>query len=134
MSLRNGFWDGKPEAIQVFNRMFSDAKGHLCLEHVKRNIEKKYSKEWRQVGKNKLELLAFSAKFAFHIAADLFIDIMIANEQDTMYFTSAGQGGSLVVQDGLYTAPWNQASKNANPGNQHTFHKWLKLVGQSKIF
>ena len=66
--------------------------------------------------KNTLELLAFSAKFAFHISADLFIENLIANEQDTVYFTSAGQGGSLVVKDGLYTAPWRSSFEECKPG------------------
>ena len=40
------YWDGAPEAQNVFSRMFPEAHGHTCLEHAKRNACKRAQGEW----------------------------------------------------------------------------------------
>ena len=57
------FWDGHVGAINVLTEFFPQAKGHLCVEHAKRNIMKKT-----------IEMLAFTTPMVFHVAAELVIE------------------------------------------------------------
>ena len=41
--VRDWFLDGNVESMNALKAFFPDAKSHLCLEHAKRNAEKRFT-------------------------------------------------------------------------------------------
>ena len=86
------FWHGDQGAISSLASLFPDARGHLCLEHAKRNAEKRYKDGYKNVVMNFIEFSAFMRPWAFTVSVDLFLESLIDGNHDTVYLTTANQG------------------------------------------
>ena len=85
-------WDGQPEALKVLSEYFG-FPCRLCLQHSKKNTEKRYTGGFDQVVSNAVEMVAFQPRFAFSIAADALLESLVDAEQDTSYLTCVRVGG-----------------------------------------
>ena len=78
------FWDGDQGAMSSLTSLFPDARGHLCLEHAKRNAEKRYKDGYKNVVRHFLEFSAFMSPGAFTVSVDLFLESLLDGNQDTV--------------------------------------------------
>ena len=76
------FWDGNPGAMLALSTYFSSAKGHLCIEHAKRNTEKKFSGCFEKVTENFTEFNTLRSPPVFDIATNLFLAFLSEQGQD----------------------------------------------------
>ena len=90
------FWDRNPGAMHALSTYFPSAKGHLCLEHAKRNTEKRFSGGFKKLTNNFTEFSAFLPPPAFDIATHLFLASLSEQGQDITYLTTARKGGALL--------------------------------------
>ena len=120
------FWDGDQGALSSLTRFFPDACGHLCLEHAKRNAEKRFKDGYKKVVGNVFEFDAFTTPGAFTVSVDLFLQSLLDGNQDTVYLTTAHQGGTFISENGSWSAPWRSSFYECYPGFQHLRHKLLE--------
>jgi hypothetical protein len=99
------FWDGRIEAMEKLREFFPDAHVHLCLEHAKRNLAKRYPHTgFKQLIKNTIEMIAFTPPVVFYVCADEFILASLAESwEDTSYLTTARQGSVLLAIGAVLT-------------------------------
>ena len=76
------FWDGDQGAMSSLASLFPDARGQLCLEHAKRNAEKRFTDGYKKVVRNFLEFSAFMSPGAFTVSVDLFLESLLDGNQD----------------------------------------------------
>ena len=62
-------------------------------------------------------MTAFQPPLVFHLAADTFIEILIDDNQDTIYLNTARQGGAVVAIDGTWSGPYPSNFRIGKPGN-----------------
>ena len=96
------FWDGRPEAMAVFAEQLPNARGHLCLEHAKRNAKDNFKGGWKKLVPNHLEMLAFTTPFMFSVAVDRFLETLTADNQNASYLTTTRQGGGFHADAGIW--------------------------------
>ena len=107
------FWDGHVGAMNVLMEFLPQAKGHLCVEHTKRNIEKRYQGGHKPIMKKTIEMLSFTTPMGFHVAAELVIEGLLEENQDTSYLAAVRQGCAFVAQGDLWTAPWRSCGMHS---------------------
>ena len=110
------FWDGKPEAIKILKKHFPGIPVRMCIEHAKRNVAKRYHGGFKHLVKNTIEMISFTPPMVFHLSAELLLENLVAAAQDTVYLTSAMQGGAFVAVGGVYTAPYQTSFRESEPG------------------
>ena len=73
-------------------------------------------KGFEKVVKTFLELAACSSPGAFSVCCDLFPEALIAAGQDTVYLSTADQGGAFHSENGVWSAPWRSSFFECDPG------------------
>ena len=57
---------------------------HLCLEHVQRNVAKRYHHTgFKHIIKNTIEMIAFAPPVVFHLCCGLMLESLVDSDQDT---------------------------------------------------
>ena len=102
--------------MNVMKAFFPYAKSHLCLEHAKRNADKRFTGGYRHVVTNFVDSMAFQGPMAFSVAVDAFLESLHEDNQDTVYFTSARAGGAFIATGTVWSAPWQSNYAVCTPG------------------
>ena len=71
----------------------------ICvLEHAKRNAEKRFKGGYTKVVRNFIEFSAFMSPGTFIVSVDLILESLFDGNQDTVYLTTANQGGAFISE------------------------------------
>ena len=54
--------------------------------------------------------------WAFIVSVDLFLESLFDGNQDTVYLTTANQGGAFISENGSWSAPWRSSFFECFPG------------------
>ena len=92
--------------MNALKAFLPDAKSYLCIEHAKRNAEKRFTGGYRHVVTDFVESVAFQCPMALSVAVDAFSESSLEDSQDTVYFTSARAGGAFITTGTVWSAPW----------------------------
>ncbi len=99
--------------------MFSQARGHMCLEHAKKLSSSRFSDGYRKLIPSTQEFIAFLPKKVRHVAAVDLLDRLRAAGQAKghTYLATAGEGGSFHVNaNGFFDARWGSSFEDVDPG------------------
>ena len=101
----------------------------LCLEHAKRNAEKRFTGGYRHVVTTFVDSMTFQGPMAFSVAVDAFLELLHEDNHDTVYFTSARAGGAFIATGTVWSAPWQSNYAVCTQGIRRSPLKQLRPGG-----